>query len=61
MGCKYQHTKSITIIMDETIAKREARRKRILENSEHRLQKITGMNNQNEFESKNSNVIFNYR
>lgn len=47
--------------MDETIAKREARRKRILENSEHRLQKITGMNNQNEFESKNSNVIFNYR
>lgn len=47
--------------MDETIAKREARRRRILENSGRRLQKITGLNNQNEFEGKNSNVIFNYR
>ncbi|XP_043677682.1 uncharacterized protein LOC122633636 [Vespula pensylvanica] len=34
--------------MDETIAKREARRRRILENSERRLQKITGKNNGNE-------------
>ncbi|KAL2718791.1 uncharacterized protein V1478_011210 [Vespula squamosa] len=35
--------------MDEAIAKREARRRRILENSERRLQKISGKNNQNEF------------
>ncbi|KAF7390265.1 hypothetical protein HZH68_012122 [Vespula germanica] len=34
--------------MDETIAKREARRRRILENSERRLQKITGKTNRNE-------------
>lgn len=37
-------------IMDEAVAKREARRRRILENSERRLQRITGRNNQNEFE-----------
>ncbi|XP_046830498.1 uncharacterized protein LOC124429361 [Vespa crabro] len=36
--------------MDEMIAKREARRRRILENSERRLQKITDKSNQNEFE-----------
>ncbi|KAI4486571.1 hypothetical protein M0804_005941 [Polistes exclamans] len=36
--------------MDVTIAKREARRRRILENSERRLQKITGKNEQNELE-----------
>ncbi|KAI4502826.1 hypothetical protein M0802_001870 [Mischocyttarus mexicanus] len=36
--------------MDVTIAKREARRRRILENSERRLQKITGKNGQNELE-----------
>lgn len=53
MCCKYQQAKLITIIMDETIAKREARRRRILENSERRLQKITGKNNGNECKGKN--------
>ena len=36
-----------TLVMADAAAKREARRRRILENSEYRLQKITGQVNHN--------------
>ncbi|XP_015174285.1 PREDICTED: uncharacterized protein LOC107065272 [Polistes dominula] len=42
--------------MDVTIAKREARKRRILENSERRLQKITGKNEPNEIEDLSSEL-----
>ncbi|KAK2586897.1 hypothetical protein KPH14_009834 [Odynerus spinipes] len=42
--------------MDETVAKREARRKRILENSERRLQRIVGKNNPNELEDVSNKI-----
>lgn len=38
--------------MAETIARREARRRRILENTETRLRKITTRNNANEIKGK---------
>lgn len=38
--------------MAETNARREARRRRILENSENRLRKITASNNANKIKGK---------
>lgn len=42
--------------MDDVKAKRDARRRRILENSEKRLSKITGREENNELKSTNLNV-----
>lgn len=44
--------KLLDTMMAETNARREARRRRILENSEIRLRKITTRNNADEIEGK---------
>lgn len=46
--------------MEDINAKRNARRRRILENSEKRLLKITGRDNDNESKSKYNLFIFIY-
>ena len=44
--------------MADSAAKREARRRRILENSENRLQRITGRVSENPVEGKQPGDIF---
>lgn len=50
------HTIESSTIMDETNAKREARRRRILENSENRLRMITSKRNLEETEGKYNHI-----